>query len=636
MSLHFYALLPADNPHLGNFQHAPPSTKNCNKFFENDIITLDEYLRLKALRHNPFTGQFHKGPKEYSDLHLRYHRKYNQRCTDLDMMLLCSNDKNINEINESKCNESVEKVNDVPKKLDIDKNINNILSLNDNKSSGWYIGVDPNNNPIETDNSSTNSNCNEYPANLDSSNKDNKIVLKKMRSFSNRAPISNEDNMINLPVVSSMGDLNGHFMKAANIEEYDYGTKFDADNSFDAKPKKLGKQLQVRTHSEGVLNEEGKYDKLYFSSNGAFGTPISNNVISSHKNRNIDAMSFSSSSTDGSHRINNNNTGSSYTLMSYDGDIPLSNGQNLIWIINRTLKITGRYKIDMSSRGSLGKGEYSIAKVCTDRTTGMKYAVKIIKKRMLVSKQEKAMIENEVKIHQVLHHSNIIKLNEIYEDESRLFLVLELATQGTFEKYLTQKGGKLPEMECQYFFSQLIDAVSYLHKHGVLQGDLKPANLLLEKSSNGHNNRISDDGNGKLLDWNWRLKLCDFGLSRKVPDVKFYKHTGDVHKVPYSGLCGTMGYIAPEIIKQEPYTIAVDIWSVGIILYEMLSGIKPFVPYKDCTSIPVQFPRSCFDTVSSDVPNLLNRLLTIDPLQRIKANQVLKHEWIATSKCMLK
>jgi len=425
-----------------------------------------------------------------------------------------------------------------------------------------------------------------------------------------------------------MGDLKGHFMSKGNIEEYDQA-EYD-NSSDDNKPKKLTKQLHIRTHSENALNKNAK---LFFSSsNNGYGTPTSNKIISSHKSTNIDSISYSSGSTDGSYKNKNNNGGSSYALVSYDGDIPLSNGQNMIWIINRTLKITGRYKIDMSVKGSLGKGEYSIAKVCIDRTTDKKFAVKIIKKRMLVSKQEKAMIENEVKIHQLLHHPNIIKLNEIYEDETRLFLVLELAMQGTFEKYLSQRGGKLPEIECQYFFFQLIDAVSYLHKNGVLQGDLKPANLLLEKSSNGCN---SDDANGKLKDWNWRLKVCDFGLSRKVPDVKFYKRTGDVHKVPYSGMCGTMGYVAPEIIKQESYTIAVDIWSVGIILYEMLSGIKPFVPYKDCTSIPVQFPRSCFDRISSDVLPLLNELLTRDPLQRIKANQVLKHEWITTIKCKL-
>ena len=83
---------------------------------------------------------------------------------------------------------------------------------------------------------------------------------------------------------------------------------------------------------------------------------------------------------------------------------------------------------------------------------------------------------------------------------------------------------------------------------------------------------------GKEGDIRYALKLCDFGLSRKVPDVRFFKHTGDVHRVPFEGMEGTMAYIAPEMFQQQSYTKAVDVWSVGIMLYEMLVGYTPFYP----------------------------------------------------------
>ena len=92
------------------------------------------------------------------------------------------------------------------------------------------------------------------------------------------------------------------------------------------------------------------------------------------------------------------------------------------------------------------------------------------------------------------------------------------------------------------------------------------------------------------------VKLCDLGLSRKVPDVKYYRYTGDIYKVPYEGTCGTPGYIAPEILGQQSYGIDADLWSVGAILYEMLAGHRPFKPAHLCLDQDAKFHERIWPT----------------------------------------
>jgi len=299
------------------------------------------------------------------------------------------------------------------------------------------------------------------------------------------------------------------------------------------------------------------------------------------------------------------------------------------WIIDRRNEITEKYKIDVSQSGRLGKGAYSVVQIAESRATGSLRAVKIVRKRLLVSNDEKEMVRNEVEIHQVLQHRHVIRLFATYEDPKRLFLVLEHVCGGTLENLLARSGGKVAECDALVISKQLMSALDYLHSHGVLQGDLKPANVLLEKDPILSTD-VSQVGN---LAPSERIcvKICDFGLSRKVPDVRYYKETGDVHKVPYRSLIGTMGYVAPEILRKEPYTIAVDIWASGIIIYEMLSGIRPFVPYLDCVERDLEFPDPVFGMVSSSAVDFVSCLLRKEPSDRIRACDALHHPWIESS-----
>ena len=124
------------------------------------------------------------------------------------------------------------------------------------------------------------------------------------------------------------------------------------------------------------------------------------------------------------------------------------------------------------------------------------------------------------------------------------------------------------------------------------------------------------------------LKVCDFGLSRKVPDVRYYKHTGDIYRVPFSRICGTGGYIPPEIIRKDAYGKPADLWSVGVICYRMLVGTLPFIPPHKCLEQPVSFKGRVWESISKDAQDFLSRLLCLDQNKRATAKEALAHQWM--------
>lgn len=125
-------------------------------------------------------------------------------------------------------------------------------------------------------------------------------------------------------------------------------------------------------------------------------------------------------------------------------------------------------------------------------------------------------------------------------------------------------------------------------------------------------------------------QVCDFGLSRKVPDVRFFKHTGDIYRVPFSRICGTGGFIPPEIIKKQAFGKPADLWSIGVICYRMLSGSLPFIPPTKCLEQPVGFKGKVWDGISKDAQDFIARLLAPDQNKRATAREALGHKWLQT------
>eukprot|EP00929_Paragymnodinium_shiwhaense_P008234 TRINITY_DN112174_c0_g1_i1.p2 TRINITY_DN112174_c0_g1~~TRINITY_DN112174_c0_g1_i1.p2 ORF type:complete len:145 (+),score=9.06 TRINITY_DN112174_c0_g1_i1:2-436(+) len=127
------------------------------------------------------------------------------------------------------------------------------------------------------------------------------------------------------------------------------------------------------------------------------------------------------------------------------------------------------------------------------------------------------------------------------------------------------------------------------------------------------------------------VKLCDFGNARRARDARYHKQTGNVSLVPFESVTGTMGYIAPEILSKKNYGTAVDMWSLGVLLFTMLGGYKPFLPYNKCLTKDVNFPDSVWKSVSPEAVDLCKRMLERNPSKRITASQARAHAWFHSS-----
>jgi len=202
-------------------------------------------------------------------------------------------------------------------------------------------------------------------------------------------------------------------------------------------------------------------------------------------------------------------------------------------------------------------------------------------------------------------HKNILKLYEVYEDEDHFFLVLELV-EGLelFDKIVDR--GNYSERDAANIVKQILEAVRYLHKEGIVHRDLKPENLL-----------SAGEGESEVV------KVADFGFAKNFGEEKLVTS------------CGSPGYVAPEVLTEDTYTNAVDMWSVGVIIYILLSGYPPFYDesppkiFKKITEAKYDFDDPVWDDISDMAKDLIKKLLVKDPEQRLSAKQCLKHPWIA-------
>ncbi|KAF1324652.1 Camk protein kinase, partial [Globisporangium splendens] len=303
--------------------------------------------------------------------------------------------------------------------------------------------------------------------------------------------------------------------------------------------------------------------------------------------------------------------------------------------------VTDQY--ELCGEDQLGDGSYAVVKPAIRRVNGKEVAIKQIHKRYLRTEESKAAVDREIEIHLRLRHKHIVRLHEVYETTDFLYLVMAKATKGNM-KQLMQRKRRLPEAMAAKLAQQIVRAVFFLHDSGVVHCDLKPENILLSdpKTSNQDSNDSSSptfrrspasalDPHADVKVRDLQVEICDFGLSVKVPDVRFYKLTGDVHKVPFTGLTGTPGYIAPELLQHQPYGKPVDMWSVGIVIYEMLTGYQPFYPPHACINEKADFTDRIWNTVSPRAKDLVEKLLEADPAKRFTAADALSHAWFDTA-----
>ncbi|CAK9003316.1 unnamed protein product [Durusdinium trenchii] len=247
---------------------------------------------------------------------------------------------------------------------------------------------------------------------------------------------------------------------------------------------------------------------------------------------------------------------------------------------------------------SLGKGSFGVVRRVRRKGTDDVYALKTMQKMEVMSGQLIEQVEREIMVQQNLKHENVLRLFKHFEDEDNVYLLLEYCAKGELYQLLrTQKGRKFNEQTSRHFFVQLVRGLKYLHSHQIVHRDLKPENLLI----------THDDV----------LKIADFGWCAATNVLR-------------TTFCGTMDYLAPEMIQGSGHDQTLDIWSVGILLYEMMVGRPPFQSTNHTMlidrilKIAIFFPPG----LPPLVVDLVRRLLKREPSQRLPLDQVLRHPWV--------
>lgn len=207
-------------------------------------------------------------------------------------------------------------------------------------------------------------------------------------------------------------------------------------------------------------------------------------------------------------------------------------------------KQVGKYEIGRP----LGEGQFGKVKEAVDMETGLRYAVKVIKKNAIKTKKDVDTVKKEVSFMKQLNgHPNILNMYDVLEDKEKLYLVLELAADGDLFDKIVALGG-FNEEQARVYFKQILNGLTHCHGKGIIHRDMKPENLLLGEAD--------------------VLKISDFGLSNIIltPGQMLQTH------------CGSEKYAAPEVMQTtDPYVgPPVDIWSCGVILYIMVGGAFPF------------------------------------------------------------
>ncbi|KAL2087552.1 hypothetical protein ACEWY4_016380 [Coilia grayii] len=247
---------------------------------------------------------------------------------------------------------------------------------------------------------------------------------------------------------------------------------------------------------------------------------------------------------------------------------------------------------------TLGKGTFAVVKLARHKVTKTQVAIKIIDKTRLNS-SDLEKINREVQIMKLLNHPHIIKLYQVMETKDMLYIVTEYAQNGEMFEYLSSVG-RLAEGDARRKFWQIVNAVEYCHQRRIIHRDLKAENL--------------------LLDINMNVKLADFGFGN------FYK-PGEM----LSTWCGSPPYAAPEVFEGKPYEgPKLDIWSLGVVLYVLVSGTLPF-DGDNLYLLRQRVTKGHFRVpffMSQECENLIRKMLTVNPARRISIAEIKQHRWM--------
>jgi len=277
-----------------------------------------------------------------------------------------------------------------------------------------------------------------------------------------------------------------------------------------------------------------------------------------------------------------------------------------LWV--KTVPIELFYRIGRE----IGRGGFSVVKEAFVLETGEKRAVKLIDKSRAfdfesAEKQRRALdkLWREIDIMRRVNHKNILKLFDVFDSEEFIYIVTEFVSGGELFDQIVQTGG-LPESRAAPIIKQIVSAVRHLHTLNIVHRDVKPENILL-----------TDDEHTQV-------KLCDFGLANVLYEDTLLETA-----------CGSAEYVAPEVLQCKPYDNAVDLWSIGVTTYIVLSSNFPFYAKSDhqlfekIIRVEYDFNGAEWEDVSEEAKDFIRRLLVADPRQRMTTEQCLQHPWLA-------
>ncbi|PYH81402.1 Pkinase-domain-containing protein [Aspergillus uvarum CBS 121591] len=280
------------------------------------------------------------------------------------------------------------------------------------------------------------------------------------------------------------------------------------------------------------------------------------------------------------------------------------------------IRDTNRFRQQYRILQQLGKGHFASVYLCVERATGIHYAVKLFEKRSSDSqKSQTDALQQEIGLLMGVSHPNLLCLKDTFDESDGVYLVLELASEGELFNLIVSKQ-RFSETETRHIFIQIFEGLKYLHDRGIVHRDIKPENIL-------------------VADQRLTVKLGDFGLAKIIGEDSFT-----------TTLCGTPSShsldVAPEILQESrrrKYTKAVDIWSLGVVLYICLCGFPPFSdelytpenPYTLAQQIKMgrfDYPSPYWDSVGDPALDLIDKMLTVDVDKRITVDECLEHPWL--------
>ncbi|KAI0563296.1 Serine/threonine protein kinase [Gracilaria domingensis] len=263
----------------------------------------------------------------------------------------------------------------------------------------------------------------------------------------------------------------------------------------------------------------------------------------------------------------------------------------------------GKYII----KKKIGEGAFAEVRIAVHQESGEKFAVKIFDKARFPRPDFENDIRKEIRIMTYLNHPNIVRMNTVLVTPTKIYIVMELVTGGELYEEIV-RNRRLDEATSRKYFQQIVDALVYCHRRGVVHRDLKPENLLLDNYGN--------------------IKITDFGMSWMRDAIDPEVHSKQLLKTQ----CGTPKYMAPEIILRAPDGYdgeKIDAWECGVVLFALLAGYLPFRGDDDVSVFQsvlrgeVVFPDH-FPPMACDV---ISKLLQKDPSQRASLHEIRNHPW---------